>query len=64
MARSIGVSNFPAPQLERLLVETGTVPAVNQIELHPRLPQTELRAFHAKNEIPPRRGAPSPTDSL
>lgn len=51
MARSIGVSNFPVPQLERLLAETGTGPAVNQIELHPRLPQTELRAFDAKNGI-------------
>lgn len=51
LARSIGVSNFPIPQLERLLTETGTVPAVNQVELHPWLPQTELREFHTRHGI-------------
>ncbi|GAB2654901.1 aldo/keto reductase [Nocardia goodfellowii] len=49
--RSIGVSNFTVPQLERLISETGEVPAVNQIELHPRLGQRELREFHAANAI-------------
>ena len=44
-ARSIGVSNFAVEHLERLFAETGAVPAVNQVELHPRLPQEELRAF-------------------
>jgi 2,5-diketo-D-gluconate reductase A len=34
-ARSIGVSNFQVAHLERLAAETDTVPAVNQIELHP-----------------------------
>jgi 2,5-diketo-D-gluconate reductase A len=34
-ARSIGVSNFQVAHLERLAAETETVPAVNQIELHP-----------------------------
>ncbi|MGW1179853.1 MULTISPECIES: aldo/keto reductase [unclassified Streptomyces] len=47
LVRSIGVSNFTAEHLERLEDETGVVPAVNQIELHPRLPQEELRAVHA-----------------
>ncbi|WP_040797752.1 aldo/keto reductase [Nocardia higoensis] len=51
LARSIGVSNFPIPQLERLIAETGTVPAVNQVELHPWLPQTELREFHTRHGI-------------
>ncbi|WP_067859866.1 aldo/keto reductase [Nocardia shimofusensis] len=51
LARSIGVSNFPIPQLERLLAETGTVPAVNQVELHPWLPQTALREFHTRHGI-------------
>lgn len=37
-ARSIGVSNFPPDVLEQLLTETDTVPAVNQVELHPWLP--------------------------
>lgn len=46
-ARSIGVSNFHTHHLERLIGETGVVPVVNQVELHPWLQQTELRAFHA-----------------
>ena len=44
-ARSIGVSNFQVPHLERLLGETEVVPVVNQVEAHPWLPQRELRAF-------------------
>jgi 2,5-diketo-D-gluconate reductase A len=51
LARSIGVSNFPVAQLERLIAETDTAPAVNQIELHPRLPQSELREFDARHGI-------------
>ncbi|WP_436496578.1 aldo/keto reductase [Actinokineospora sp. HUAS TT18] len=50
-ARSIGVSNFHQSHLDRLFAETGTVPSVNQIELHPNLPQADLRAFHAKHGI-------------
>lgn len=50
-ARSIGVSNFAAEHLNRLFAETGTVPAVNQIELHPRFPQAQLRALHAEHGI-------------
>lgn len=46
--RSIGVSNFMAPHLERLVGETGVTPVLNQIELHPRLIQTELRALHQR----------------
>ncbi|HEY2094840.1 MAG TPA: aldo/keto reductase, partial [Pseudonocardia sp.] len=46
-ARSIGVSNFQPAHLDRLAKETDTVPAVNQIELHPLLTQTELRKYHA-----------------
>jgi 2,5-diketo-D-gluconate reductase A len=49
--RSIGVSNFEVEHLERLAAETGTVPAVNQIELHPQFPQTELRKYHAEHGI-------------
>jgi 2,5-diketo-D-gluconate reductase A len=48
---SIGVSNFHPHHLDRLFAETGIVPAVNQIELHPWLPQRETRAFHALNGI-------------
>ncbi|PPG29857.1 aldo/keto reductase [Pseudoclavibacter sp. RFBB5] len=50
-ARSIGVSNFKGHHLDRLAAETGTVPAVNQIELHPRLPQTETRAYNSAHSI-------------
>lgn len=50
-ARTIGVSNFRVEDLERLEVETETRPTVNQIELHPRLQQAELRAWHADHGI-------------
>jgi 2,5-diketo-D-gluconate reductase A len=44
-ARSIGVSNFQVDHLERLAAECETVPAVNQIELHPYLLNDEVRAY-------------------
>ena len=47
-ALSIGVCNFNAPHLERLIAETGVTPAVNQIEINPRLQQPDLRAVHAR----------------
>ncbi len=50
-ARSIGVSNFQPAHLTRLIEETDVVPAVNQVELHPRLQQEELRAFDAGHGI-------------
>jgi 2,5-diketo-D-gluconate reductase A len=49
--RAVGVSNFRVQDLERLIEETGVSPAINQIELHPRLQQEELRAFHAEHRI-------------
>ncbi|WP_067785469.1 aldo/keto reductase [Nocardia amikacinitolerans] len=49
--RSIGVSNFTEANLRRVIEETGEIPAVNQIELHPGLAQRELRDFHAANAI-------------
>ena len=49
--KSIGVSNFTVANLERILDETGVVPSVNQIELHPRFRQNELVEFHAKHGI-------------
>jgi diketogulonate reductase-like aldo/keto reductase len=49
--RSIGVSNFLAEHLDRLAAETRTVPAINQIELHPRLPQREQREDNARRGI-------------
>lgn len=50
-ARAIGVSNFHPQHLQRLLDETGTVPAINQIELHPYLVQEQLRTFNAAHGI-------------
>jgi diketogulonate reductase-like aldo/keto reductase len=49
--RAIGVSNFHVHHLNRLAAETDVPPAVNQIELHPGLPQDELRAYHAEHDI-------------
>ena len=48
LARSIGVSNFTEAHLRRIIDETGVVPAVNQVELHPHFPQQQLRAVHAE----------------
>ena len=50
-ARSIGVSNFLPEHIERIIDATGVAPAVNQVELHPRLQQRELRAFHKEHRI-------------
>jgi 2,5-diketo-D-gluconate reductase A len=57
-ARAIGVSNFEPAHLQRLLDETETVPALNQIELHPLLQQAELRRFHAEHGIVTEAWAP------
>lgn len=50
-ARAIGVSNFKPGHLERLLAESETVPAVNQIELNPYVTRTAQRAFDAEHGI-------------
>jgi len=49
--RSIGVSNFQPEHIERILAGSDTVPAVNQVELHPAFQQRELRALHAQHGI-------------
>src|SRR5699024_12343077 len=50
--RSIGVSSFRVEDLERVEAETGIVPVLNQIELHPSLLQDELSRYHArKNDV-------------
>jgi 2,5-diketo-D-gluconate reductase A len=48
LTRSIGVSNFHAPHLERIITATGVVPTVNQIELHPALTQETLVAANRR----------------
>jgi len=50
-ARTIGVSNFRIEDLELLMRETETRPTVNQVELHPRIQQANLRAWHAEHDI-------------
>jgi 2,5-diketo-D-gluconate reductase A len=50
-ARSIGLSNFQVDHMERLAAETDTVPAVNQIELHPYLLNEEVRAYDETHGI-------------
>ncbi len=44
--RSIGVSNFEPEHIERIVGETGVVPAINQIEMHPRYQRRDRRALH------------------
>lgn len=46
--RAIGVSNFGAAHLKRLIDRTEVVPAVNQIEIHPYFPQQEMREANAR----------------
>src|SRR3989339_32459 len=50
LVRAIGVSNFTEDMLTSLLERVAIVPAMNQVEMHPYLPQESLRAFcHEKN---------------
>jgi diketogulonate reductase-like aldo/keto reductase len=53
LVRAIGVSNFQPAHLERIVAETGVVPAINQVELHPYFQQTGLRHEHGDGQ---RRG--------
>ncbi|KAK8085058.1 NADP-dependent oxidoreductase domain-containing protein [Apiospora hydei] len=50
-ARSIGLSNFNILKTRKLLETANIIPAVNQVELHPYLPQAELVAFSRKHGI-------------
>ena len=49
--RAIGVSNFQPTHLQRLAEETETVPAINQVELHPYLTQAAVREYDATHGI-------------
>lgn len=51
LTRSIGVSNFTRAQLENILGRIDTVPAVNQIEIHPTFAQRDMTAFNASKGI-------------
>ena len=50
-ARSVGVSNFQIAHLERLAAETETVPAVNQIEVHPYFGNEAVRRYGEEHSI-------------
>jgi len=50
-AKSIGVSNFEAEQLDRIIGDTGVTPALNQIEIHPRFQQRRLREANLERGI-------------
>ena len=50
-ARSIGVSNFQVPHLQRIVAETGVVPAVNQVEIHPYFTNEKVRGYDRENAI-------------
>ncbi len=50
-ARSIGVSNFQPAHLDRLAKESTTVPAVNQVEVHPYLTNDEVRTYDRERGI-------------
>jgi 2,5-diketo-D-gluconate reductase A len=49
--KSIGVSNFGAEHLDRLIGETGVAPVMNQVELHPAFSQSALRAANAERGV-------------
>ncbi|TKC16410.1 aldo/keto reductase [Robertmurraya kyonggiensis] len=51
LIRSIGVCNFLPEHLERLEKETGVLPSINQIELHPFFNQAEQRKYHEEKNI-------------
>jgi 2,5-diketo-D-gluconate reductase A len=50
-ARSIGVSNFQVAHLDRLTEDSQTVPAVNQIEVHPYFGNEQVRAYDREHRI-------------
>jgi 2,5-diketo-D-gluconate reductase A len=50
-ARAIGVSNFKPAHLDRLIAETDIVPAVNQIQLNPKVPRPAQRAYDTEHGI-------------
>lgn len=62
--KSVGVSNFEPEHLMVLIDATGIVPTVNQIELHPRLTQSELREVHARLGIATEAWSPLGRGSL
>ena len=50
-ARSIGVSNFEGRYIDDLEAATGVLPVINQVQLHPRFQQRDLRATYEPKKI-------------
>ena len=57
-ARSVGVSNFQPAHLDRIVSETGVVPVLNQVEVHPFFGNEDVRAACAKHDIAVEAWAP------
>lgn len=51
LVRSIGVSNFLPEHLDKLKAETGVLPVIDQVELHPYFNQEKQRAYNDANHI-------------
>lgn len=51
LVRTIGVSNFTAAHLDRVIDDTGVTPALNQIEQHPYFPQEQMRAANIERGV-------------
>lgn len=62
LIRTVGVSNFKPAHLERLISETGTVPAVNQIQLNTTLARVQTREYHARHGIVTQSWSPLGSD--
>jgi 2,5-diketo-D-gluconate reductase A len=56
--RAIGTSNFKPAHLQQVIDATSVVPQVNQVQLNPRIPRAEERAFHAEHGIVTEAWAP------
>jgi diketogulonate reductase-like aldo/keto reductase len=63
-ARAVGVAGFGVSELRRLIDATGSVPAVNQVELHPWLQQLPLREFHTRHGIVTAAASPAANAAL
>jgi 2,5-diketo-D-gluconate reductase A len=57
-ATSVGVSNFEPHHLDRIVSETGVVPVLNQVEVHPFFGNEEVRASCARHDIAVEAWAP------
>ena len=64
LVRSIGVSNFTVPYLERIITETGVIPVVNQVETHPLYQERNLGDVHKQHDIKLEAYSPLGTGSV